>query len=84
MLDSRITDVMCISDIKEAGRLFSASLCLKSSSTVTNLKFMIQMLEHTEKVMTENENLSTTVANQLRLTRNLLKKVRSLLTKKNK
>lgn len=72
---------MCMSDIKEAGRLFTASLCLKSRSTVTNLKFMIQMLEHTEKVMAENENLSSTVANQLRLTRNLLKKVRSLLTK---
>lgn len=73
---------MCVSDIKEAGRLFAASLLLKSSSTITNLKFVIQMLEHTEKVMTENENLSTTVANQLRLTRNLLKKVRLLLTRK--
>lgn len=38
---------MCVSDIKEAGRLFAASLLLKSSSTITNLKFMIQMLEHT-------------------------------------
>lgn len=69
---------MCVSDIKEAGRLFTASLCLPSS---TNMSFMIRMLEETEKVLDSNKDTSNTVANQLRLTRNLLKKVRSLLTK---
>lgn len=69
---------MCISDIKEAGRLFSISLTLPSS---TNMKFMLQMLEFAEKVFEENKATSLRVNNQLRLTRNLLKKVRSLLAK---
>lgn len=69
---------MCISDIKEAGRLFSASLLIPGQA---NMSFMLRMLEETERVMEANKNLSTKIENQLRLTRNLLAKVRSLLTK---
>lgn len=69
---------MCKSDIKEAGRLFSASLLV---STKTNMQFMVRMLETTENILSAHKDESTTVDNQLRLTRSLLRKVQSLLTK---
>lgn len=58
--------------LKEACRLFSSALLLPSSFTVAHV---LELLKLSEKVFDANKNVSTTIANQLRLTRNLFKVV---------
>ena len=58
--------------LKETCRLFSSAMLLPSSFTIAHV---LELLKLSEKVFEAHKNESTTIANQLRITRNMLKDV---------